>query len=162
MTIDTNAMVRLLSRRNLLLIVGAGVAGELVFELMAWLIMPQILGRPMQPAMLVMALTQSLTGLGIAKPAAFVIHLAAGAVIFPLGYLLFRHFSKIESWHIAGLVWGIILWFVAQGIFAPLAGRPFMLGFIAYTWAALIVHIVYTLVVALVFHRLSNLETKIT
>lgn len=145
-----------LNGKTLLLIIAAGIAGEIVFEIIAWLVMPSILGRPMQPAMLVMGLAKSLLGLGVSKPMAFVFHLMAGAVIFPVGYVLFRNLVKIKSWLIAGIVWGVVLWFIAQGVLAPLVGRPFMLGFIAYTWAALVVHIIYTVVVALTFDKLSS------
>jgi len=35
-------------------------------------------------------------------------------------------------------------------------GRPFMLGFVPYTWASLLVHAIYALTVAAVFDRLSE------
>jgi hypothetical protein len=133
----------------------AGIAGEVVLESIAWAIAPVVLGRPMEPALLVSALGNTLFGMSIGTAAAFAIHLGAGVVIFPLGYLLFRAATRL-SWAEAGILWGVVLWFIAQGLLAPLAGRPFMLGFGTYTWASLLTHVIYMLTVALAYERLAR------
>lgn len=156
MTSDAAAKSPILDARSLVLIVLAGVIGELVLELIAWGLAPLLLGRPMQPAMLVAGLARSLFGFGLPMPAAFILHLVAGVIIFPLGYLLFRALTGLNSPAIAGIIWGVVLWLFAQAILAPVAGRPFMLGFGLYTWAALFAHVAYTLAVALSYAQLSR------
>ena len=47
-----------------------------------------------------------------------------------------------------GAVLGAATWFFALGIVAPVSGLPFLLGVGAITWAALVGHLVYGLVVA--------------
>lgn len=156
MTSDAAVKFPILDARSIVLVVLAGLIGELVLELIAWGLAPLLLGRPMQPAMLVAGLARSLFGFGLPMPAAFILHLVAGVIVFPLGYLLLRAWTGIKSPAIAGVVWGIVLWLFAQAILAPLAGRPFMLGFGLYTWAALVAHVAYALAVALSFAQLSR------
>lgn len=155
MNYDTSTGTRYLGRRKLLLIVVAGVIGEILLEFIAWVIAPPLLGSPMQPAILVADLARSLFGVGVPKSLAWTIHLASGVIVFPVGYLLFQAATGIRPL-VAGLCWGFILWLVAQGILAPLAGRPFMLGFIPYTWGSLVAHVAYALAVALVFAQLCR------
>jgi hypothetical protein len=145
---------RFLSPRKFFLLGIAGVIGEIVLEIAAWIIAPLVLGRPMQPALLVADLARSLFGTTLPMSAAFIIHLASGIVVFPIGYLLLRSWTKIKSPTVAGILWGVVLWLVAQAVLAPLAGRPFMLNFTPYTWASLAAHIVYTLAVALSYEWL--------
>jgi hypothetical protein len=115
------------------LLLAAGVAGEIVLEIFAWLIAPLLLGRPMSPSLLVSDLARSLFGLRLSMAASFTLRLASGIALFPVAYFLFRSAAKIQSSAMAGVVWGGILWFIAQALLAPLVGRPFMLGFGAYT-----------------------------
>jgi len=136
-------------------VLAAGIAGELVFEAMAFLVAPALLGQPMQPAYLVMALARTLAGLEIGLLGGWAGHLLAGAVVFPLGYLGFRRLTGLKGWLVPGLLWAVCLWVIAQGVLAPIVGRPFMLGFVPYTWASLAVHAVYMLTVAGVLHRLT-------
>lgn len=134
----------------------AGLIGEAVFEVLALLVAPAVLGTPMIPAMLVGALGGMITGTPLPMPLAWAGHLLAGVAIFPLGYVAFRRLTGIASWPLAGALWAVILWALAQGVFAPLVGRPFMLGFVPYTWASLAVHAAYALTVAAAFDRLSR------
>lgn len=134
----------------------AGIAGELVLEFLAWVIAPPLLGRPMEPALLVQALSESLLRLDVEKTTAFVVHLIAGAIVFPAGYVLFRKLFRINGWLLTGILWGAVLWLFAQAVLAPLAGRPFMLGFIPYTWASLVAHAAYAATVAFVLECLSR------
>ncbi|MFQ5659832.1 MAG: hypothetical protein ACE5GZ_05355 [Gammaproteobacteria bacterium] len=161
MNAETTTLSGLFSGKNLLWIIIAGIAGEIIFELIAWLLMPQLIGRPMQPALLVMGLAKKLLDIGLTKPAAFSIHLAVGAILFPICYVLFLAVTKIQSWLVAGISWGVVLWFIAQGILAPLMGRPFMLGFVPYTWAALGAHIALIVTIAFVYQRLSPRSAEV-
>lgn len=133
----------------------AGLAGQATFEIVALIAMPALLGMPLMPAALVVTLAQTLLGIDAAMPLGWAVHLAAGIVIFPLGYLALARATG-WSWAVAGVAWGVILWLLAQAVLAPLAGRPFMLGLVPYTWASLGAHLAYTLAVAFAFARLAR------
>lgn len=133
----------------------AGLAGQAAFEIVAFVLMPAFIGKPLMPVVLVEELARTLFGLEAGRLAGWSIHLAAGIIIFPLGYLNFLRITGL-SWLVAGALWGVVLWLFAQAVLAPLAGRPFMLGFVSYTWASLAAHLVYTLAVAAAFSRLSR------
>jgi uncharacterized membrane protein YagU involved in acid resistance len=117
--------------------------------------MPALFGMPLMPAVLVVTLNQTLLGFQLPMLAGWIGHLAAGIVLFPLAYLALQ---RRTGWSAlaAGAAWGIALWLFAQGVLAPLAGRPLMLGFVPYTWASLGAHLVYTLSVAFAFDRLAR------
>lgn len=132
----------------------AGLVGQALFEFVALIVMPALLGMPLQPAALVVTLGQTLVGLEMPMLAGWAVHLAAGIIVFPLGYLVMARATG-WSWTVAGAGWGVILWLFAQAVLAPLAGRPFMLGFVPYTWASLCAHLVYTLGVAFTLVRLG-------
>ncbi|CAN5786875.1 hypothetical protein BH23PSE1_BH23PSE1_08520 [soil metagenome] len=133
----------------------AGLAGQAVFEIVALVLMPGLFGMPLMPAALVVTLGQTVLGLQLPMLAGWAGHLAAGIVLFPLGYLALR---RATGWSAvaAGAAWGVALWLMAQGVLAPLAGRPFMLGFVPCPWASLGAHLAYTLSVAVAFDRLAR------
>lgn len=133
----------LLGLKALLLILAAGLAGELVVEFIAWVIAPPLLGRPIEPAVLVQNLAKMQLGLEISKALGFIIHVLAGMYFFVIGYVFFADATKIKPAWLAGGTWGLVVWACAQGFFAPLAGRPFFLGFIPYTWWSSIMHMLY-------------------
>lgn len=141
--------------RLLMLAIPAGIVGEAVFEIMALAIAPLLLGQAMKPALLVGALAQVVLGAQISSAAAWLGYLLAGAVLFPMGYVLFARGFGGLVWPLAAMLYAVLLWLLAQGVLAPLAGRPFMLGFTAYTWASLGVHVIYILTVAAVLNRLA-------
>ncbi|SLN12390.1 hypothetical protein [Oceanibacterium hippocampi] len=134
--------------RYLLVLLAAGGIGEVVLELLSWWVAPTVLGMAMRPDILVSALAHVQFGLEIPVKLAVSIHLALGLLGFPLLFALVRAVSGARSSVAPALVTGVALWAIAQAILAPLAGRPFMLGFGPYTWASLVVHVVYMLVVA--------------
>lgn len=135
----------------------AGVAAEIVFESFGLFLAPVLFGFPMEPANLVVGLIKTFTGVEASYAFAYALHLAVGAIVFPLGYVMLRKTVLARvSWIIAGLVWGLILWFTAQGILAPLMGRAFMMDWAPYTWASLIAHPMMTLVIAFIWNRLSE------
>lgn len=140
--------------RRLMLAIPAGVVGEVVFEVLALIVAPMVLGTAMKPALLVGALAGVLAGGAISSATAWLGHVLAGAVLFPVGYVLFQRYFGLRPWPLAALLYAVLLWFIAQGVLAPIAGRPFMLGFVTYTWASLAVHMIYVQVVAFTLHRL--------
>ena len=123
-----------------MLMFAAGVIGEIAVEFFAWVIVPQFLGRPMEPSVLVQNLAAAQLDVALPMAVAFFIHFLAGAYFFVLGYVYFCDATKIRNVFIVSTIWGLILWATAQGFFAPLADRPFFLGFGAYTWWSVLLH----------------------
>ncbi len=141
-----------LGRDFLALMIAGGVA-EIIFEILAWGVMPALFGFALQPAFLVDALSTAYLGLPLGYPAAFAVHVLAGVVLFPVLYRLMTGMLNRPNTWIAGGFFGVLLWFLAQGILAPLAGRSFMMGWGAFTWASLIAHVIYGLVLALAYRQ---------
>lgn len=144
---------------TLFVLLAAGGIGELVLEFLAWWAVPAVLGKPMRPDILVADLARSLFQADISVVLAASIHLALGFLIFPLIFALARVAIGFRSTLIPAAIFGVILWAIAQTTLAPLAGRPFMLGLIPYTWASLILHVVYTVAFALAIDKLSKRAT---
>lgn len=128
-------------------IILAGLAGEAVFEALAWGAAPLLVGQPTRPALLVQALAANVLGVGIGPGAGFAIHLLVGVVLFPAGYAALRLRLPVAPLAL-GALYGVVLWFLAQGMLAPMAGRPFMLGFAPYSMVSLGFHLAYAMTVA--------------
>ncbi|MEO1199909.1 MAG: DUF6789 family protein [Pseudomonadota bacterium] len=138
-------------RNDIIAILIAGAIAETVFEIIAWLVTPALFGFALQPAFLIDALSTIYLGLPLGYPTAFGLHVLAGIVLFPLGYRLMISILPIKPAWITGTIWGVILWFLAQGILAPLAGRLFMMDWSAFTWASLIGHVIYGLALGVAY-----------
>jgi hypothetical protein len=130
----------------------AGLAGAAVFEFIALVLAPAVLGHPIMPARLVANLGAVLTGVEWPMLAGWIGHLAAGIVVFPLGYLALLRLSGLRPWLAGGAIWGVVLWLLAQGVFGPAAGGPFMSGFSSFMFVSLAVHLAYAVAVALALH----------
>ena len=159
MSSENTIAARVLTEKNLMVLLVAGVIAEAVLELISWIAFPAILGKPMRPDILVSDLTRSVLGLEMVRWLAITIHLALGFIIFPVIYAFAREAWKFRNWIPASLVYGVVLWAVAQTTLAPLAGRPFMLGFIGYTWGSLINHIIFAVIIGYIVNRHMPLET---
>ena len=118
----------------------AGVVGEIAVEFFAWVVAPMFLGRPMEPSVLIQNLATAQLGISLPLVVAFIIHFFAGAYFFMLGYVYFCDATKARNVFLVSTIWGLILWATAQGVYAPLAGRPFFLGFVSYTWWSVLLH----------------------
>ncbi|MEP1766607.1 MAG: hypothetical protein ABJJ53_08200 [Sulfitobacter sp.] len=133
----------------------AGLIGEIAFEAYAWLISPILFDVSLQPSKLVMALTKIFTGLDIPYGVAFVLHFLIGAFGFASVVLLFKHFTKLS--HVAsGFAAGVLLWFVAQGVLAPVVGRSFMMGFGSYTQSSFVGHVGMCVLMAFLWQQFMN------
>jgi hypothetical protein len=75
-----------------------------------------------------------------------VIHYLTGILLYPLGYWFTSRWVAILGMLGDGLLWGVVTWILALGVFASLAGLPFMLGWIPLTWFSLIGHVIYAVV----------------
>ena len=130
----------------------AGLIGEITFEAYAWLVSPILFGVKLEPANLVIGLTKALSGLQLPYAAAFTIHFLIGAFGFATVIYLLKKLTRFS--HLgAGVAAGLLLWFVAQGMLAPLMGRTFMMGFGSYTQSSFIGHVGMTVVIALLWKK---------
>ncbi|WP_394155213.1 hypothetical protein [Loktanella salsilacus] len=133
-------------------VITAGLIGEVAFELYAWLVSPLLFDVILQPSNLVIALTQKLAGLQISHLTAFPIHFAIGSAGFGVFVYLVRLMIPARVF-LTGLVSGLILWFVAQGILAPFIGRSFMMDFGTYTQSSFVGHVGMTLLMSYLLDR---------
>ncbi len=144
-------LVPVLDRSTLVTALLAGIAADVTWEVWARLLTPLWVGGPLEPASLV----QSVFGLQ-SRLLAEVIHLVVGFAFYPLGYLFIaRPIARLVApwapWWLVALGYGIGLWIFALYIMAHLiAGLPAFLGFIPLTWASLVGHLLFALVLACV------------
>lgn len=137
--------------RLLITILIAGIAADVTWEIWARLITPLFVGGPLEPA----GLVQSVFGLK-SRAIAEVIHGIVGIVFYPIGYLFIaRPLQRLVipslPLFLTGIGFGTGLWVFALYVMAHLiAGFPAFLGFIPLTWASLVGHILFGLVVAYV------------
>ena len=143
---------------NLRALLLAGLAGELAFEAYAWLVSPLLFGVTLEPAKLIMGLTGMGLGLSLPYAAAFAVHLLIGSLGFAAVVWLVHAVTRAPL-PIAGALAGVALWFVAQGLLAPLMGRDFMMGFGAYTQSSLIGHVGMSIVIGLALRQLIRPRT---
>jgi hypothetical protein len=138
-----------------------GLVGHFCWEAWARIVTPILIwAGPLQPAALIIGLIQNVFGINLTAigqdqgwALAEFIHYATGVFFYPIGYLiLFRYLVDLGLW-VNGILWGIITWILALGVFAFLAGQPFMLGWIPLTWMSLIGHVIYAVVAAYIFER---------
>lgn len=137
----------------------AGLVAETVFEFYAWLISPIIFEKTLVPAKLLIGLSQKFAGFALPYEFAFVIHFLIGSLGFPLFVYVAQKVLRTPLL-ITGLISGIALWFIAQGVLAPLMGRAFMMGFGAYTQSSFIGHVGMALIIALIFKYFQSSESS--
>jgi hypothetical protein len=135
------------TKYTLLSIALAGLIGEILFEAYAWLVSPLVFGVTLQPSNLVIALAAKFMGVELTHGMAFPIHFAIGAFGFGAFVYLTRLLFSSRVW-LTGFVSGLALWFIAQGILAPVIGRSFMMGFETYTQSSFVGHVGMTLIMS--------------
>ena len=131
-------------------IIIAGLAGVAAFEPYARWLSPELFGVTLKPANLVIGLASKAAGLSLDYAIAFAIHLAVGAIGFPLALLAVRRLLGFGM-GLGAMLTGVALWFVALGLLMPYVGRSFMMGFGAYAQTSFVAHVGMLLVVGLVF-----------
>jgi hypothetical protein len=140
-----------ISGRLVATIVIAGLAADITWEFWARAITPLLVGGALEPA----ALVQSVFGFQN-RLAGEIIHAIVGIIFYPIGYLfiarpLQRMIVPRLPLFLTGLGFGTGLWIFALYVMAHLiAGLPAFLGFIPLTWASLVGHWLFGLVVAYV------------
>lgn len=138
-------------------VVLAGLAADITWEVWARVITPLWVGGPLEPA----GLVQSVFGFNNLLLAE-AIHAIVGIIFYPIGYLFVARplqrliFPKLPLL-LTGIGFGTGLWVFALYVMAHLiAGLPAFLGFITLTWASLIGHILFGVVVAFVVRLMER------
>ncbi len=104
------------------------------------------------PVPLANAVVNTLFGGGI-KGAGALLHLAAGLLAYPLGWLVVetgrRTLAPKIPMMLVAAIYGVLLWvFALYGMAHLVAGNPPFLGFGQITWVALAGHILFAVVLA--------------
>ena len=81
------------------------------------------------------------------------LHFLIGSVLFAAMVYAIESVLK-KGYVMAGLISGLILWFVAQGMLAPFIGRPFMMNFNVYTQSSFVAHTGMMFVIGFVLSKL--------
>jgi len=120
--------------------VAGGLAGTVVMSMMMRFVAPMMLGHPMDIAAMLGNMMGGSYALGMAA------HLMNGIVIFPLAYalLVFRFLPGPPA--LRGMMFGTILWLLAEVMVMPMAGAGFFsseIGGAKAVMAALMGHLVY-------------------
>jgi uncharacterized membrane protein YagU involved in acid resistance len=127
-------------------IVGGFVA-TVLFTLFLYYVAPFMLGGPINIAAMLAGLFRTTVAVGL------FLHFILGTIIFPMiyAYVVFRIVSG-SAWT-RGLVFGLLLWLLAETIFVPLVGGGVFhtaQGGIAAVIAVLIGHVIYGIVLGVI------------
>jgi hypothetical protein len=96
-----------------------GAAGTVAITLMMYFVDPLITGRSSDLARLLSVEIGNPHWLG-----GMVLHFFNGAILFPLGFAFFA--SRLPGpWPVKGLIWGAIVWALAQGMILMMSGAGF-------------------------------------
>ena len=149
-----------LTGRDIATLLLGGVAGLELWELFTGVFAPLVLGFQFSPIPLVGALFQTLFGENPGRPVNMLVHHATGIVFYPIGFVVLVTIAGAIGLRFAALVWGIIwggiTWFLALGVFAPITGAAFLLGYGNLTWASLAGHLIYAITAVGVFAALRR------
>ena len=125
---------------NLMKSIAGGLAGTVMMTMMMRFVAPMMLGHPMDIAGMLANM------MGISWAIGMVAHVMNGVVIFPLAYALVAFRFLPGSPALRGILWGVVLWLVAEMMVMPMAGAGFFsseIGGAKAVFAALMGHIVY-------------------
>lgn len=129
----------------------AGLFGQLAFEIYAWIISPAIFAVTLEPAALLMGLLRNLFGIEMSYTQAFLIHFFVG-ISFSLLVAGMAYVTRL-GFVVSGVITGVILWFIAQGILAPLVGFRFLIDFNINAQSALIAQVGMATIMGLLLDR---------
>ena len=135
----------------------AGIAALLAWEGFARGLVPLYLGGPLEPTGLIRSLSGKQLGIDPGLEAALALHVATAIIFYPIGYWIMRSVTGRLGDLANGVLVGIGTWLLAMGVFAVLAGFPFLFNFGKIAWASLLGHVVYGLVLALLGGWLERL-----
>jgi hypothetical protein len=139
----------------------AGAGATVAFDFFGQGLSPALGFASLAPVPLARSVLESLFGFST-DAWANIIHYLTGLVFYPLGYVLVARpiaarLLPQAPWWLTATLYGIALWVFALYVMAHLiAGLPAFLAFNDITWVALIGHVLFTLVAALLLQPGRN------
>jgi len=140
---------------TMLWILASGVIATVAFDYFGQSLSPQLGYARLAPIPLATQVINVMTGIK-SVPLATALHWITGIVFYAFGYVLIAYpiakmiMPRLPA-AIIGLVYGAGLWVFALYIMAHLvAGNPPFLGFTGITWVALVGHMLFGLIVAVI------------
>jgi hypothetical protein len=135
----------------------AGAVATVAFDFFGQSLSPLLGFANLAPVPLATQVWQVLTGNTVPAMGHF-LHYVAGLVGYPLGWMILEALRKRHapnlSWLAVAVVYGVALWVFALLVMASwIAGNPPFLSFTGITWVALVGHVLFALVVAIVVRR---------
>lgn len=130
-----------------------GFIATLVMTLMMHFAAPMMVGQSMDIAAMLGNMMDNNYAIGMT------IHVMLGALVFPFIYVLFVYRLLPGSPLIKGLIWGFLLWLIAEILVMPMAGAGFLMseiGGMKAVVAALMGHLVYGGVLGAVASNIGN------
>ncbi|NUB43226.1 hypothetical protein GEU84_002420 [Fertoebacter nigrum] len=133
----------------------AGSVATVAFDAFGQSLSPMLGFASLAPVPLANNVIKVLTGAAYG-PGAHFLHYMAGLLAYPFGWMfiaepLARRFAPGLPWFPVALLYGVGLWVFAMYFMATLiAGQPAFLGFTGITWVALVGHVLFAVVAAMV------------
>jgi hypothetical protein len=134
-----------------------GCAGLGFWEAFSAVPTAMVAGFPLQPPELVKSLSQNMFGATISNTFAHAVHYVTGFLFYPIGYWIVTRMIRSFGMPADGWIWGVVTYFIALGVMAPLAGQSFLLRDVPLlSLMSLIGHAIYGYIAALVFEHFEQ------
>ncbi|MGH1420111.1 MAG: hypothetical protein ACRBCJ_14745 [Hyphomicrobiaceae bacterium] len=151
-----------ISLATLVVMIVSGAVATVAFDLFGQSLSPAAGFSGLAPVSLAKQTLKVLFGINSNPGGHFLHFVVAGTIGYPLGWMFIAR-PVIEKvlpglgWFPASVLYGIGLWVFAIGFMASfVAGNPFFLNFTGITWVALVGHVLYAVVCALVVDWLER------
>lgn len=133
----------------------AGAFATVAFDFFGKSLSPMLGYATLAPVPLANSVIKTLFGAGW-RPGAEALHYFAGMIAYPFGWIFIAEPLRVRitpwmHWTLAATAYGVVLWiFALYGMAHLIAGNAPFLGFTGITWVALVGHVLFALVVAVV------------
>lgn len=135
----------------------AGFAATGFYEVWANWPTALVAGYPLEPPELIKSLFANQLGWTVPDVWAKALHYVTGVIFYPAGYWFCLQLVPLSR-RLTGWIWGVVTYFIALGLWAPLAGLPFLLigDNNRLSAMSLIGHAIFGYVLALVFEAFED------
>ncbi len=153
--------MRRIDTKNIWTMILAGAVATVAFDYFGQSLSPMLGFAGLAPVPLANSVIKAIFG-STYDPGAQLLHYVAGLIAYPFGLMfvaepLAKRFAPRLSWLAVAAVYGVGLWIFALFIMAHLiAGLPAFLNFTGIAWVALIGHVLFAIVAALVVRWRGN------
>ncbi len=133
----------------------AGAFSTVAFDFFGQSLSPMLGFSTLAPVPLATQVVKVFSGEGF-RPAGEFLHYFAGMIAYPLGWMLIvdplrRAFVPQLNWFVGSVAYGVALWVFALLVMASwIAGNPPFLNFTGITWVALVGHVLFAVVTAVI------------